>query len=76
MSTIKRKGGEFLSDKSPIKKLLKNKKDNAHNILSPGHLFEEIGFSYYGPIDGHDISLLNKVLEVILKINLVQSFFM
>ena len=63
LSTIKRKGGEFLSDKSPIKKIIKKIKDNAHNILSPGHLFEEIGFSYYGPIDGHDISLLNKVLS-------------
>ena len=31
--------------------------------MSPGHLFEEIGFSYYGPIDGHDISSLNKVLN-------------
>ncbi len=63
LSTIKQKGGEFLSDKSPIKKIIKKIKDNAQNILSPGHLFEEIGFSYYGPIDGHDISLLNKVLN-------------
>ena len=62
LSTIKQKGGEFLSDKSPIKRIIKKIKDNAQNILSPGHLFEEIGFSYYGPIDGHDISSLNKVL--------------
>ena len=62
LSTIKQKSGELLSDKSPIKRIIKKIKDNAQNILSPGHLFEEIGFSYYGPIDGHDISLLNKVL--------------
>ena len=62
LSTIKQKGGELLSDKSPIKRIIKKIKDNAQNILSPGHLFEEIGFSYYGPIDGHDISSLNKVL--------------
>ena len=62
ISTIKQKGGELLSDKSPIKRIIKKIKDNAQNILSPGHLFEEIGFSYYGPIDGHDISSLNKVL--------------
>ena len=63
LSTIKQKGGELLSDKSPIKRIIKKIKDNAQNILSPGHLFEEIGFSYYGPIDGHDISSLNKVLN-------------
>ena len=63
LSTIKQKGGEFLGDQSPIKKIIKKIKDNAQNILSPGHLFEEIGFSYYGPIDGHDISSLNKVLN-------------
>ena len=63
VSTIKQKGGELLSDKSPIKRIIKKIKDNAQNILSPGHLFEEIGFSYYGPIDGHDISSLNKVLS-------------
>ena len=62
LSTIKQKGNELLSDKSPIKRIIKKIKDNAQNILSPGHLFEEIGFSYYGPIDGHDISSLNKVL--------------
>ncbi len=62
ISTIKQKGDEFLSDKSPIKRIIKKIKDSAQNILSPGHLFEEIGFSYYGPIDGHDISSLNKVL--------------
>ena len=63
LSTIKQKGDEFLSEKSPIKKIIKKIKDNAQNILSPGHLFEEIGFSYYGPIDGHDILSLNKVLS-------------
>ena len=63
LSTIKQKGGELLSDKSPIKRFIKKIKDNAQNILSPGHLFEEIGFSYYGPIDGHDIMSLNKVLS-------------
>ena len=63
MSTIKQKGGEFLSDKHPIKRIIKSLKDNTQNLLSPGHLFEEIGFSYYGPIDGHDIPSLNKVLS-------------
>ena len=62
VSTIKQKGGELLSDKSPIKRIIKKIKDNAQNILSPGHLFERLGLVTM-TIDGHDISSLNKVLS-------------
>ena len=63
LSTIKQKSDQLLGDKHPLKKILKKIKDNTQNILSPGQLFEEMGFSYYGPIDGHDIKSLNKVLN-------------
>ena len=63
LSTIKEKGEELFSEKNPIKQFAKALKDNAQNMLSPGHLFEEIGFSYYGPLDGHDIKSLNRILE-------------
>jgi 1-deoxy-D-xylulose-5-phosphate synthase len=32
-------------------------------LLFPGMLFEELGFSYFGPVDGHDIDRLVEVLE-------------
>jgi len=32
-------------------------------LLVPGMLFEELGFTYLGPIDGHDLPLLLQVLE-------------
>ena len=63
MSAIKEKGDNLLDERNPIKKIAKAIKDNTQNILTPGHLFEEIGFSYYGPIDGHDLQSLNKVLK-------------
>ena len=63
MSAIKEKGNNLLDEKNPIKKIAKAIKDNTQNILTPGHLFEEIGFSYYGPIDGHDLQSLNEVLK-------------
>lgn len=34
-------------------------------LLFPGVLFEEMGFAYFGPVDGHDIRRLIEVLEVI-----------
>lgn len=63
LSTIKEKSNRLLGDSHPLKKILKKIKDNTQNILSPGQLFEEMGFSYYGPIDGHDIKSLNKVMN-------------
>ena len=63
MSAIKEKGDNLLDERNPIKKIAKAIKNNTQNILTPGHLFEEIGFSYYGPIDGHDLQSLNEVLK-------------
>ena len=63
MSAIKEKSNNLLDERNPIKKIAKAIKDNTQNILTPGHLFEEIGFSYHGPIDGHDLQSLNEVLK-------------
>src|SRR5258708_7148075 len=32
-------------------------------LLFPGMLFEELGFSYFGPVDGHDVHKLVEILE-------------
>ena len=37
-------------------------KDGVRSVLVPGSLFEEMGFHYIGPIDGHNIALLEEVL--------------
>ena len=37
-------------------------------LLFPGILFEEMGFAYFGPVDGHDIYRLIEVLEAIKKV--------
>ena len=33
-------------------------KDALKQVLVPGMFFEELGFSYYGPLNAHDIGLL------------------
>jgi len=33
------------------------------NLLAPSVIFEDLGFRYYGPIDGHDLPLLIKTFE-------------
>lgn len=39
-----------------IAKVLKRSKDNIKQFLVPGMFFEELGITYVGPIDGHDIN--------------------
>lgn len=38
-------------------------KDGIKHLLVPGQLFEDLGFNYYGPIDGHDIKLIQSTLR-------------
>ena len=42
-------------------KLLRKWEESVKTFLTPGVLFEELGFRYFGPIDGHDIGQLNDV---------------
>lgn len=37
--------------------------------IAPGHLFEELGFRYYGPIDGHDTDLMIRQLESLKELD-------
>jgi 1-deoxy-D-xylulose-5-phosphate synthase len=38
-------------------------KDSVRHLVVPGALFEELGFTYFGPTDGHDIRTLQEVLR-------------
>lgn len=38
-----------------LAKTAQNVKDGLKNMLVPGVLFEELGFTYLGPVDGHDL---------------------
>jgi len=50
-------------------KMLSRIKDGLRTILVPSQYFESMGLTYIGPIDGHDISLLTKVLKRAKKSN-------
>ncbi len=43
----------------------KNVEESIKNLFSPGMLFEELGFRYFGPIDGHDIEAMLKTFELV-----------
>lgn len=48
------------SSKAGVKlaKILKRSKDNIKHLFVPGSFFEELGITYVGPIDGHDMNQL------------------
>jgi 1-deoxy-D-xylulose-5-phosphate synthase len=43
----------------------KNLEESVKNMFSPGMLFEELGFRYFGPIDGHDLNKLCDTLKFV-----------
>jgi len=43
----------------------KNVEESVKNLWSPGMLFEELGFRYFGPIDGHDLEKLSDTLAMV-----------
>lgn len=48
--------------------LARKTEEHVKGMIVPGTLFEELGFSYYGPIDGHDLSSLISILKNLKKI--------
>ncbi len=46
-----------------VTKTIEKAKDSIKYLVIPGMFFEDLGFTYLGPIDGHDIESLKKILE-------------
>ena len=62
--TRMREGGKsVLSPLPPVGRLARRVEEHVKGMLTPGTLFEELGFNYIGPIDGHDLNVLIKTLR-------------
>jgi 1-deoxy-D-xylulose-5-phosphate synthase len=53
-----RMGEKVLRVMPSILELAKRAEEHAKGMVTPGTLFEEFGFNYIGPIDGHDLDVL------------------
>ena len=60
---VRRGGKEVLSRMPPVKDFAKRWEEHMKGMVLPGTLFEEFGFNYIGPIDGHDLDTLVKTLS-------------
>ena len=64
-----RKAGEKMLSVSPSLLEFANRVEgHVKGLLSPGTLFEELGFNYIGPIDGHDLDALIPTLQNLQKL--------
>ena len=48
---------------------IKKKKSNLKQIIFPGQMFESMGISYLGPVNGHDIDKLIKIFRIAKRID-------
>ena len=63
LKNIKDGSKKVLSKIKPIENLARRVEGGAKNLITPGLLFEELGFKYYGPVDGHDLLDTIKLLK-------------
>ena len=64
-----RKAGEKMLSVAPSLLEFANRVEgHVKGLLSPGTLFEELGFNYIGPIDGHDLDALIPTLQNLQKL--------
>tara|TARA_A100001011_G_scaffold187868_1_gene196423 strand:- start:7182 stop:9110 length:1929 start_codon:yes stop_codon:yes gene_type:complete len=57
--------GKLTFGKKTIQKILRKVEESLKSFLVPGMLFEELGFRYFGPIDGHNLDELVSTLDKI-----------
>jgi len=67
-NAVRRGSEKVLSPFPPILELAKKAEEHMKGMVTPGTLFEEFGFNYLGPIDGHDLDDLIDTLSNIKKL--------
>jgi len=67
-NTARRVGEKVLGMAPPVAELARKVEEYAKGMIGPGTLFEEFGFHYYGPIDGHDLDALIPTLQNLKKL--------
>ena len=62
-AAAKHAGRQVLKRVPPMLELARRLEEHAKGIVLPATMFEEFGFNYIGPIDGHDVDALVAVLQ-------------
>jgi 1-deoxy-D-xylulose-5-phosphate synthase len=60
---VRETGKSMLQNLPGARRFVRRWEEHLKGMVLPGTLFEELGFNYIGPIDGHDLPVLNKTLS-------------
>jgi 1-deoxy-D-xylulose-5-phosphate synthase len=66
---VRRGSKEMLSRVPQLREFARRWETHMKGMVMPGTLFEELGFNYIGPIDGHDLGVLVPTLANLKKLN-------
>jgi 1-deoxy-D-xylulose-5-phosphate synthase len=62
-STVREGGKKVLEHMPSVWELARRTEEHVKGMVAPGTLFEELGFNYFGPVDGHDLNTLVPILQ-------------
>src|SRR5699024_9178696 len=65
-------GRTVLQHVPPVLELARRFEGHAKGMVSPATLFEELGFNYVGPIDGHDLDVLVPTMQNLCQLGGLQ----
>lgn len=68
-NAARRAGEKMLRVAPAMHEFAKRMEEHVKGMITPGTLFEEFGFNYIGPIDGHDLDVLVPTLQNLKKLN-------
>jgi 1-deoxy-D-xylulose-5-phosphate synthase len=68
-SSVREESKKVLSNMPSVWELARRTEEHVKGMIVPGTLFEELGFNYIGPIDGHDVEMLVSTLESLKHIS-------
>jgi len=68
-STVREESKRVLSSLPSVWELARKTEEHVKGMVVPGTLFEELGFNYIGPIDGHDLDMLVPTLEKLRELS-------
>lgn len=67
-SHLRESGKKVLRQMPTVWELARRSEEHLKGMVLPGTLFEEMGFNYIGPIDGHDVKALVNTLRNLQKL--------
>jgi 1-deoxy-D-xylulose-5-phosphate synthase len=65
---IRESGKKVLRPMPTVWELARRSEEHLKGMVLPGTLFEELGFNYIGPMDGHDVKALVSTLRNVRKL--------